>query len=107
MYLCESDGAGGARLTHSHERQYAYVLQSLTLWREIAHDMFRLFYLAEGDMLARDNRYRLSNTGQGLQRVGECFGVYFFAFFLLSSSSSTPKNSRSRVPLSPSLPLLP
>jgi hypothetical protein len=30
-------GMGGARLTHSHERQYHYVLQSLTLWREISH----------------------------------------------------------------------
>ena len=35
--------ADGARLTHSHERQYAFVLQSLMLWREIANDMFRLW----------------------------------------------------------------
>lgn len=27
-----SMGSGGARLTHNHERQYAYVLQSLMLW---------------------------------------------------------------------------
>lgn len=27
-----SMGSGGARLTHSHERQYNYVLQSLMLW---------------------------------------------------------------------------
>ena len=32
-------GSGGARLTHSHERQYTYVLQSLTLWREISHEV--------------------------------------------------------------------
>lgn len=44
-------GSQGARLTHNHQRQYAYVLQSLTLWREIAHEMFKLWYLAEGDML--------------------------------------------------------
>lgn len=31
-------GMQGARLTHSHERQYHYVLQSLTLWREISHE---------------------------------------------------------------------
>jgi hypothetical protein len=62
-------GVNGARLTHSHERQYTFVLQSLTLWREIAHDMFRLWTLAEGDMLSDDNGYRLQNTGQGLQRV--------------------------------------
>ena len=30
-------GEGGARLTHSHQKQYAFVLQSLTLWREIAN----------------------------------------------------------------------
>jgi hypothetical protein len=33
--LAISIGQAGARLTHSHERQYHYVLQSLTLWREI------------------------------------------------------------------------
>ena len=42
------DEAGGARLTHDHARQHAFVLQSLTLWREIANDMFRLWYLACG-----------------------------------------------------------
>lgn len=39
--LSISGGESGARLSHSHEKQYYYVLQSLTLWREIAHDMFR------------------------------------------------------------------
>ena len=32
--LAISGGLGGARLTHSHERQYHYVRQSLALWRE-------------------------------------------------------------------------
>lgn len=32
-------GMEGARLTHNHERQYDYVLQSLTLWREISHEV--------------------------------------------------------------------
>jgi hypothetical protein len=35
-------GAGGARLTHSHGRQYSYVLQSLTLWREVSHEVSTL-----------------------------------------------------------------
>jgi hypothetical protein len=37
-----AEGAAGARLTHNHHKQYAYVLQSLRLWRAIAQDMFRL-----------------------------------------------------------------
>lgn len=62
-------GQDGSRLTHSHERQYDYVLQSLTLWREILNDMFRLWYLAEEDMLDPSCPYKLEDTGQGLQRV--------------------------------------
>ena len=37
--LAINGGMAGARLTHSHERQYHYVLQSLTLWREISHEV--------------------------------------------------------------------
>ncbi|GFR42252.1 hypothetical protein Agub_g3147 [Astrephomene gubernaculifera] len=62
-------GRDGARLTHNHERQYHYVLQSLTLWREISTEMFKLWYLAESDMLREGNSYRLCDTGQGLNRV--------------------------------------
>lgn len=62
-------GRQGARLTHSHERQYYYVLQSLTLWREISTDMFKLWYLAESDLLQEGVSYRLCDTGQGLNRV--------------------------------------
>ena len=59
-----SGGFEGARLTHNHQRQYNYALQSLTLWREISHDMFKLWCLAESDLLAEGNSYRLTNTGQ-------------------------------------------
>ena len=45
------------------------MLQSLTLWREIMTDMFKLWYLAENDMLREGNSYRLCDTGQGLNRV--------------------------------------
>ncbi|KAK1944862.1 UPF0652 protein [Phytophthora citrophthora] len=62
-------GNDGARLSHSHSRQYNYVLQSLTLWREIAHDMFRLWCLTDEDLLADGTRYELSDTGQGLHRI--------------------------------------
>ena len=46
-----------------------FVMQSLTLWREIANDMFRLWYLAEDDLLRSGNEYEQRDTGQGLQRV--------------------------------------
>ncbi|KAL6752973.1 hypothetical protein V8C86DRAFT_1813438 [Haematococcus lacustris] len=71
--LAIQGGKGGARLTHNHERQYHYVLQSLTLWREVSTDMFKareaLWYLAEADLLREGNSYRLTDTGQGLNRV--------------------------------------
>ncbi|KAI6040452.1 hypothetical protein EDC04DRAFT_2996863 [Pisolithus marmoratus] len=67
--LAIRSGKGGARLSHDHAKQYAYVLQSLTLWREILHDMFRLWSLAEQDLLSETGRYRLRDTGQGLNRV--------------------------------------
>ncbi|KAI5116619.1 hypothetical protein M0805_007790 [Coniferiporia weirii] len=67
--LAIRSGKGGARLSHDHSRQYAYVLQSLTLWREILHDMFHLWSLADQDLLSPDVSYRLRDTGQGLNRV--------------------------------------
>ncbi|EKM59771.1 uncharacterized protein PHACADRAFT_192148 [Phanerochaete carnosa HHB-10118-sp] len=67
--LAIRSGKGGARLSHDHAKQYAYVLQSLTLWREILHDMFHLWYLAESDLLSENIPYRLRDTGQGLNRV--------------------------------------
>jgi hypothetical protein len=37
--LAIRSGKNGARLSHDHAKQYAYVLQSLTLWREILHGL--------------------------------------------------------------------
>lgn len=62
-------GKAGARLSHNHSRQYMYALQSLTLWREISHEMFTLWHLAEADLLDCKNIYRLRDTGQGFHRV--------------------------------------
>ena len=56
-----------ARLTHSHGRQFHFVLQSLMLWREVTNHMFKLWCLAEEDL--RSGGYRLVETGQGLHRV--------------------------------------
>jgi len=67
--LAIRSGKGGARLSHDHSKQFAYVLQSLTLWREILHDMFHLWSLAEQDLLSENVPYRLRDTGQGLNRV--------------------------------------
>ncbi|CAM9190653.1 unnamed protein product [Ectocarpus fasciculatus] len=71
--LAISAGEGGARLTHSHARQYNFAhqarLASLTLWRDIMHDMFRLWCLGEEDLLSENFAYKLVDTGQGKQRV--------------------------------------
>jgi hypothetical protein len=41
--LAIRSGKGGARLSHDHSAQYAYVLQSLTLWREILHGTYQVY----------------------------------------------------------------
>ena len=61
-------GRGGARLSHSHATQYAYVEQSLRLWEAILSELPRLWSLAEADLLG-GNGYRLRDTGQGAHRV--------------------------------------
>lgn len=67
--LAIMDGNGGARLTHDHKRQFQYVFQSLALWREVCHHMYKLWNLCEQDLLNPSNPYHLQNTGQGLNRV--------------------------------------
>jgi len=69
-------GQGGSRLTHSHAMQFNYVKQSLTLWSAIMEDMYRLWHLAEEDLLSPEVTYELRNTGQGLQRVQSSPRVY-------------------------------
>ncbi|KAK9326208.1 hypothetical protein V1517DRAFT_70635 [Lipomyces orientalis] len=73
--LAISYGRGGARLSHNHEKQYYYVNQSLTLWSIIMNDMFMLWSLADQDLLSTHGRYRLLDTGQGLNRVQSCPAV--------------------------------
>jgi hypothetical protein len=69
-------GHDGARLSHSHERQYQFALQSLTLWRDIINDMFRLWAMAEADLLSDSVTYALKDTGQGMQRVQQSPKTY-------------------------------
>ncbi|KAJ1957598.1 hypothetical protein IWQ62_005054, partial [Dispira parvispora] len=72
LSLAISNGKQGARLSHNHEAQYYYVNQTLSLWREIAHEMFMLWSLADQDLLSDRSPYRLKDTGQGLNRVQPC-----------------------------------
>merc|ERR1712216_577626 len=67
--LAIEEGKEGSRLSHDHERQYTFVLQSMTLWREVLDNMFQLWHLAEEDLLDEEHAYVLTDTGQGLQRV--------------------------------------
>ncbi|KAI8641276.1 hypothetical protein BD408DRAFT_346481 [Parasitella parasitica] len=72
--LAISAGRHGHRLTHSHSTQYTYVHQSVTLWREIMNEMFLLWSMADEDLIS-PSTYRLTNTGQGLQRIQPCPNV--------------------------------
>ena len=60
-------GENGARLSHSHSRQFFYVTQSLRLWREVLKYLMPIWLKAEDDLLS--GGYRLADTGQGLNRV--------------------------------------
>eukprot|EP00392_Amoebophrya_sp_AT5.2_P008066 g8085.t1 len=60
-------GHEGSCLSHKHQTHYLFVSQSLTLWRHIMKNMTTLWHSAEKDML--NSRYRLTDTGQGLNRL--------------------------------------
>jgi len=62
-------GYGGSRLSHDHATQFAFVLQSLLLWREVINQMFKLWFMTEADLLSETSRYQLRDTGQGLNRL--------------------------------------
>ena len=64
---------GGAHLSHDHPTQYMFVLQSLTLWKEITKNMTRLWTAADRDILTQ--HYSLTDTGQGLNRLQGCPAV--------------------------------
>mmetsp|Transcript_29387 Transcript_29387/g.28111 ORF Transcript_29387/g.28111 Transcript_29387/m.28111 type:complete len:602 (+) Transcript_29387:77-1882(+) len=59
-----------ACLSHDHETQYTFVLQSLLLWREIMRNLPKLWQYADTDLL--DQQYRLVDTGQGYHRLQSC-----------------------------------
>lgn len=63
----------GACLSHDHSTQYAFVLQTFTLWKEIMSRMPKLWLLSDTDMTTEG--YRLVDTGQGYQRLQSCPSV--------------------------------
>lgn len=67
----------GAVLSHTHEEQFHYVMESLVLWEIVQRKIFLLWSAAEKDMLFDGGgRYHFSNTGQGYQRVCESPSSY-------------------------------
>lgn len=73
-------GSNGARLTHDHDKQFDYVLQSLNLWSVIMKEMIHLWSLADDDLLSNNGHYKLTETGQGLNRVKACPKLYRHMF---------------------------
>lgn len=74
--LSITEGASGSRLTHDHSKQFSFVLQSLSLWKNICRRMYSLWTIAEADLLSSERKYELRNTGQGLQRVQQAPNLY-------------------------------
>ena len=72
LAISSKEDGGGSRLTHDHQRQYHFVLQSLTLWRDIANDMFMLWMECEADLLDAATPYEQTDTGQGWHRLQQC-----------------------------------
>eukprot|EP01064_Diplonema_japonicum_P039154 TRINITY_DN9750_c1_g1_i1.p1 TRINITY_DN9750_c1_g1~~TRINITY_DN9750_c1_g1_i1.p1 ORF type:complete len:479 (+),score=99.87 TRINITY_DN9750_c1_g1_i1:274-1710(+) len=76
LALAISEGVEGSRLSHEHEKQYHFVLQSLTLWKNITKHMYKLWLLMEVDLLSEDNPYSLEDTGQGFNRKQQAPQLY-------------------------------
>lgn len=74
--LAIDEGADGSRLTHNHKMQYTFVLQSLSLWKNMCRKMYVLWSIAEEDMLNPNEKYELRMTGQGLHRVQKAPNLY-------------------------------
>jgi len=91
-------GDNGARLSHSHARQFRFAEQSLSLWRAIVDDMFRLWHLAEADLLSGDAPYDLRDTGQGLQRVQACPRTYSAMLHILTRERADAHRADRRLP---------
>jgi hypothetical protein len=49
-----TSGVEGSCLSHDHAKQYSFVRQSLCLWRNIQDEMFKLWIMADSDLLSSD-----------------------------------------------------
>ena len=72
--LAIDEGRGGSRLTHEHDKQYFFVLQSLTFWKHILTDIAHLWVIMEQDFL--ETSCPLQHTGQGVNRMAKCPNLY-------------------------------
>lgn len=91
--LAISAGRGGARLTHSHGTQMAYVTQTFILWKTITTHMSALWLAAETDLLSETHGYRLRDTGQGLNRLQSAPSTSRLALNLLRNAQQTCGNA--------------
>jgi hypothetical protein len=80
-------GRSGSRLTHDHDRQLQYVHQSLSLWSLIQREMIHLWSIADDDLF-NGVPYRLTSTGQGLNRVKACPSLYKEMYKIISECKS-------------------
>eukprot|EP00750_Incisomonas_marina_P008851 INCI15718.1.p1 GENE.INCI15718.1~~INCI15718.1.p1 ORF type:complete len:605 (-),score=106.35 INCI15718.1:542-2218(-) len=62
-------GRGGSRLSHSHDTQFFFVMQTLCLWRRVMQNLLHLWHAADHDLASGAQDHALRNTGQGMNRV--------------------------------------
>ena len=74
--LAIRNGKGGAMLTHSHEQQWHYVKEAMTLWGIVQGDIFDFWQTVEKDMILSGAGYRFRDTGQGFHRVSSGPATY-------------------------------
>ena len=68
--LAIRSGSEGAMLSHSHEQQCRYAMESLVLWKIVQSNIFEFWECVDRDMLLEGGgSYRFCDTGQGYQRV--------------------------------------
>ncbi|KAH3684995.1 hypothetical protein WICPIJ_004027 [Wickerhamomyces pijperi] len=82
-----SRGRSGSKLTHDHNKQYNYVLQSLTLWSIIQREMIYLWSISDDDLF-NGVSYKLVSTGQGLNRVKACPKLYKIMYKLIGEAKA-------------------